>query len=164
MEPRREHGTADLRGAPRKARETSNRFAEEDLRLENKQLLASRDALERERQKFLEANRDLELRVASRTAQLAAANRLKDELLASARRAREEAEKSNRLKSEFLALLCHEFRTPLQAVFGYTELLDAEIHGGLNESQRRYVHRIKESQQHLLDLIDTILQRADTSS
>jgi signal transduction histidine kinase len=80
------------------------------------------------------------------------------------RRARELAEKSNRLNSEFLALLSHEFRTPLQAVFGYTELLDAEIHGGLNESQRRYVHRIKQSQQHLLDLIDTILQKADTNS
>lgn len=139
MEPRREHRTADLRGLPRKTRKTSNRVADEGRRLR-------------------EANRDLELRVASRTAQLAAANRLKDELLASERKAREEAEKSNRVKSEFLALLSHEFRTPLQAVFGYTELLEAEIHGGLNESQRRYVHRIKQSQQQLLGLIDTILE------
>ena len=145
MEPRREHRTADLRKVRRKGRETSNRFADDDLRLENQQLR--------------ELNRDLELRMASRTTQLAVANRIKDELLASERKAREEAEKSDRVKSDFLALLSHEFRTLLQAVFGYTELLDAEIHGELNESQRRYVQRIKQSQQHLLGLINTILDR-----
>jgi signal transduction histidine kinase len=145
MEHRREHGTADLRKVRRKARETSDRFADDDLRLENKQLR--------------ELNRDLELRMASRTTQLAVANRIKDELLASERKAREEAEMSDRVKSDFLALLSHEFRTPLQAVFGYTELLDTEIHGELNESQRRYVQRIKQSQQHLLGLINTILDR-----
>ena len=157
MEPRREQRTADLRGVPRKGRETSNRFADEDLRLQNQQLIASRDAIERERQRYFELNRDLKLRLASRTAQLAAASRVRDELLASERKAREEAEMSNRAKSEFLALLSHEFRTPLQAVFGYTELLDSEIHGALNESQRRYVLRIKQSQEHLLGLINTIL-------
>ena len=150
MEPRREHRTADLRKVPRKERETSNRFADADLRLENKQLR--------------EANRDLELRMASRTAQLATANRIKDELLASERKAREDAERSNRVKSDFLALLSHEFRTPLQAVFGYTELLDADIHGELNESQRLCVHRIKQSQQHLLGLINTILEFAKLES
>jgi signal transduction histidine kinase len=146
MEPRREHRTPDLPKVRRKARETSNRFADDDLRLENKQLR--------------ELNRDLEVRMASRTAQLATANLIKDQLLASERKAREEAERSNRVKSDFLALLSHEFRTPLQAVFGYTELLDAEIHGELNESQRRYVHRIKQSQEHLLGLINTILEFA----
>ena len=145
MESRRHHQTADLRNVRRKTTgETSNRFADDDLRLENKQLR--------------ELIGDLELRMASRTAQLAMANRVKDELFASERKAREEAERSNREKSDFLALLSHEFRTPLQAVFGYTELLDAEIHGGLNETQRRYVDRIKQSQQHLLGLISTILQ------
>jgi len=103
----------------------------------------------------------LELRVASRTAQLAAANNAKDELLLSARKARQDAETANRAKVEFLALLSHEFRTPLQAVFGYTELLEREIHGPLNESQRRYVQRIRLSQQHLLDVINTILDFAN---
>jgi signal transduction histidine kinase len=121
MESRRHHQTADLRKVRRKTGETSNRFAEDDLRLENKELR---------------------------------------ELLASERKAREEAERSSQGKSDFLALLSHEFRTPLQAVFGYTELLDAEIHGGLNESQRRYVHRIKQSQQHLLGLINTIVRHS----
>jgi PAS domain S-box-containing protein len=111
-----------------------------------------------------ELNRELELRVASRTTQLAVANRVKDELLISERKAREEAEVANRVKSEFLALLSHEFRTPLQAVFGYTELLDREIHGALNETQRRYVQRIQQSQQHLLGLINTILEFAKLES
>jgi signal transduction histidine kinase len=118
MEPRLEQGKADPRGAPRRARESSNRFAEEDLRLQNQQL---RDAL---------------------------------------RKAREELEDSNRVKSEFLALLSHEFRTPLQAIFGYTELLEREIHGPLNTAQRRDLMRIQESQQHLLGLVTTILDFA----
>jgi PAS domain S-box-containing protein len=109
-------------------------------------------------------NRELELRVASRTAQLAAANRIKDELLVSERQAREQAEVSNRIKSDFLALLSHEFRTPLQAIFGYTELLERQIHGPLNEAQQRDIARIQHSQQHLLGLINTILEFAKLES
>lgn len=150
MDPRQNQGIADLRGTPRKVRETSNRFADEDLLRENEQL--------RER------NRDLERSVASRTAQLAAANRLKDELLASERKAREEAEVSNRVKSDFLALLSHEFRTPLQAIFGYTELLEREIHGPLTDSQRRDIVRIQQSEQHLLGLVTAILDFAKLES
>ena len=109
-------------------------------------------------------NRELELRVASRTTQLAAANRIKDELLLSERKAREQAEVSNRVKSDFLALLSHEFRTPLQAIFGYTELLERQIHGPLNELQQRDLKRIQSSQQHLLGLINTILEFAKLES
>jgi PAS domain S-box-containing protein len=108
--------------------------------------------------------RHLELRVASGTVQLAAAYRTKDELLLSERKAREEAEAANRAKSDFLALLSHEFRTPLQAIFGYTELLEREIHGPLNEAQRRDLLRIQQSQQHLLGLITAILDFARIES
>ena len=107
-----------------------------------------------------ELNRDLELRVASRTAQLAAANLKKDQLIFSERMAREEAEIANRVKSEFLALLSHEFRTPLQAIFGYTELFERQIHGPLNEAQMRDLKRIQQSQLHLLGLITNILDYA----
>lgn len=150
MEPRQEQGTADLRGVPRKARKTSNRSADEGLRLQNQQLR--------------ELNRDLELRVASQTSQLAAASRIKDELLTSERKAREEAEMSNRLKCDFLALLSHQFRTPLQAIFGYTELLEREIHGPLNDAQRRDLLRIQQSQQLLLGFVTTILDFAKLES
>jgi PAS domain S-box-containing protein len=111
-----------------------------------------------------ELNRDLELRIASRTAQLAAANLKKDQLIFSERRAREEAEIANRVKSDFLALLSHEFRTPLQAIFGYTELLEREIHGPLTQAQQRDLKRIQQSQQHLLGLITAILDFARLES
>ena len=146
MASTQEHGNADLRGTPRNARETSTRLAEEDLRLENQQL----------RQLI----RDLERSLASRTAQLAAANRLGNELVASEREAREKAEISNQARSDVLALLSHEFRTPLQAIFGYTELLEREIHGPLTDSQRRDLARIQQSEQHLLGLITAILDFA----
>ncbi|HEX6627967.1 MAG TPA: PAS domain-containing sensor histidine kinase [Gemmatimonadaceae bacterium] len=77
---------------------------------------------------------------------------------------RQEAEAATRMKSDFLALLSHEFRTPLQAIFGYTELLEREIHGPLNESQRRDLQRIRQSQEHLLGLITTILDFARMES
>lgn len=101
--------------------------------------------------------RHLEVRVATGTVQLAAAYRTKDELLVSERRARAEAEAANNAKTDFLALMSHEFRTPLQAIFGYTELLEREIHGPLTDAQRGDLKRIQQSQQHLLGLITAIL-------
>ena len=101
--------------------------------------------------------RHLEVRVATGTMQLAAAYRTKDELLVSERRARAEAEAANNAKTDFLALMSHEFRTPLQAIFGYTELLEREIHGPLTDAQRGDLKRIQQSQQHLLGLITAIL-------
>ena len=101
--------------------------------------------------------RQLEVRVAKGTVQLAAAYRAKDELLVGERRARAEAEAANNAKTDFLALMSHEFRTPLQAIFGYTELLEREIHGPLTDAQRGDLHRIQQSQQHLLGLITAIL-------
>jgi signal transduction histidine kinase len=80
------------------------------------------------------------------------------------RKAREEAEASNRTKSDFLALLSHEFRTPLQAIFGYTELLERQIHGPLTELQQSDVLRIQRSQQHLLGLVNTVLEFAKLES
>jgi signal transduction histidine kinase len=75
----------------------------------------------------------------------------------------EEAEIANRVRSDFLSILSHEFRTPLQAIFGYTEVLESEIHGPLNEAQHRDLERIRQSQQHLLNLIDSILESSAAS-
>jgi PAS domain S-box-containing protein len=107
-----------------------------------------------------EVNHELELLLSSRAAQLAVANRTKDDLLLGERKAREEAEAANRVTTDFLALLSHEFRNPLQAIFGYTELLERQVHGPLNEAQLGDLRRIQQSQQHLLGLINTILDFA----
>ena len=74
-----------------------------------------------------------------------------------AQRARAEAEEANRAKSQFLAHMSHEIRTPINAVLGYTDLLDAGVAGTLNDRQQNYLGRIKSSSQHLLGLVNDIL-------
>jgi PAS domain S-box-containing protein len=68
-----------------------------------------------------------------------------------------EAEAADRAKTEFLATMSHELRTPLNAIGGYAELLAVGIGGKLSEEQRLYVDRIERSQQHLLAIINDLL-------
>jgi PAS domain S-box-containing protein len=62
-----------------------------------------------------------------------------------------------RLKDEFLATMSHELRTPLNAILGMSECLQAEIFGSLNERQSKSIGMIERSGQHLLSLINDIL-------
>jgi signal transduction histidine kinase len=66
-------------------------------------------------------------------------------------------ELANQHKSEFLANMSHELRTPLNAVIGFSDALREEYFGALNEKQREYVNDIAGSGQHLLSLINDIL-------
>ncbi len=63
----------------------------------------------------------------------------------------------NHLKEEFLANTSHELRTPLTAILGFSSVLLEESFGELNPKQKLYVDRICSSGQHLLDLINDIL-------
>ncbi len=78
----------------------------------------------------------LERRVAEKTAQL---------------------EMANRHKSEFLANMSHELRTPLNAIIGFSEVLKERMFGDLNAKQLEYARDIYGSGQHLLSLINDIL-------
>ena len=71
--------------------------------------------------------------------------------------AKEEAERSNRFKDQFLSTMSHELRTPLNAVLGFSDLLGEESYGPLNERQARYVSHINKGGHHLLRLINDIL-------
>jgi signal transduction histidine kinase len=66
-------------------------------------------------------------------------------------------ERANRHKSEFLTNMSHELRTPLNAVIGFADALDAQYFGPLNDKQSEYVRDISGSGQHLLSLINDIL-------
>jgi signal transduction histidine kinase len=66
-------------------------------------------------------------------------------------------EVASRHKSEFLANMSHELRTPLNAIIGFSEVLTARMFGELNEKQDEYLKDIYTSGQHLLSLINDIL-------
>lgn len=69
----------------------------------------------------------------------------------------QELEVASRHKSEFLASMSHELRTPLNAVIGFSEVLIDRMFGDLNERQDEYLHDIRNSGRHLLELLNEIL-------
>ena len=74
--------------------------------------------------------------------------------------ARAEAEAANRAKGQFLASMSHELRTPLNAIGGYVDLLQMELRGPLTAQQQADLERVKRAQQHLLGLINDVLNFA----
>jgi PAS domain S-box-containing protein len=67
------------------------------------------------------------------------------------------AEEANKAKSEFLANMSHEIRTPLSSIIGFSELLFDETKGPLNDDQKKYLGYVTSSGNHLLSLINDIL-------
>ena len=63
---------------------------------------------------------------------------------------------------ELIAVLSHELRAQLQAIFGYTELLEEGVHGDLNPDQLTDVNRIQQSQYQILELLNSVLMRVRT--
>jgi len=70
---------------------------------------------------------------------------------------RTRAETASRAKSEFLASMSHELRSPLHTIIGFSELLAEGMEGPLNEKQTRFISHIQKDSQHLLTLINDIL-------
>ncbi|MCB1103506.1 MAG: PAS domain S-box protein [Cephaloticoccus sp.] len=100
--------------------------------------------LRKEAEKVLRESRDLlEKQVAERTEELQGA------LV--------RAEAADRLKSAFLATMSHELRTPLNSIIGFTGILLQHLAGPLNEEQKRQLGMVRGSAQHLLELINDVL-------
>jgi PAS domain S-box-containing protein len=68
------------------------------------------------------------------------------------------AEAANQAKSRFLATMSHEFRTPLNAILGFTQLL--QMDAGLNATQQNKIGQVRASGEHLLNLISDVLDTA----
>jgi len=71
--------------------------------------------------------------------------------------ARQAADDANKAKSNFLATMSHELRTPLNAIGGYVQLLGMGIPGPITPQQQDMLNRVERSQQHLLRLINNVL-------
>lgn len=70
------------------------------------------------------------------------------------------AEEAGRRKSEFLATMSHEFRTPLNAILGYSQILEMGVLGPTTTAQREHLERLQASARHLLQLVDDVLDVA----
>ncbi len=92
----------------------------------------------------------LEARVQERTAELAQMNL---ELTAALR----QAEAGNQAKNDFLINMSHELRTPLNSILGFAQILQGQAKEGLSDKQRRYLDNIYNSGQHLLGIVNEIL-------
>src|SRR6188768_3238825 len=110
------------------------------------------EAIEKARlyEQLKQASVELERKVQEATAELAEQN----ELL---RRQHIALEQASALKSQFLANMSHEFRTPLNAILGYTHMLLNGVTGAVTENQRKSLSRIDSNSRHLLALINDIL-------
>jgi PAS domain S-box-containing protein len=110
------------------------------------------EALEKEQlyEQLKQASSELEDKVRAATAELVRQN----ELL---RRQAIELEQASAAKTQFLANMSHEFRTPLNAILGYTSMLLKGIVGELSPRQRDNLARVDSNSRHLLGLINDIL-------
>ncbi|HEV8534512.1 MAG TPA: ATP-binding protein [Candidatus Limnocylindria bacterium] len=92
----------------------------------------------------------LEERVEARTAELGQTARQLEA-------AKTAAEAATHAKSAFLANMSHELRTPLNSIIGFSDLVAEQLDAQLSDSQRRYLRNVRESGEHLLELINDVL-------
>ncbi len=138
-----------------------------ELELQNQHLQDQAVEMETQQSHLQEQATELEMQsdeLKSTVEQLEQQTVLAEKARAVAEDAMRSAEEANRAKSLFLTTMSHELRTPLNAIGGYVDLLALEIRGPLVDAQREDLRRIKKSGQHLLSLINDILNLAKIES
>ena len=125
-----------------------------------------RYAIERKRaeDELRKARDELELRVQERTWHLEQEITERRYAEKALHQAKEQAEAANRAKSDFLSSMSHELRTPMNAILGFAQLLDTNPKERLTPSQTEYIHHVLDGADHLLGLIDEILDLSKIDS
>jgi signal transduction histidine kinase len=116
----------------------------------DREITTKSEELRQSHQQLEEYNRDLESKVETRTRELAVAT---DE----AEQARDQAQAANQAKSEFLANMSHELRTPMNAIIGFSRIVMSRCKDILPQKQYENMDKISISADHLLGLINDIL-------
>ena len=135
LEQRVEARTADLQATHEDLQKTNSDLMQMTLELEER--------VDQRTAELAQANEELERRVQERTAELSRANK--------------ELDQASKFRDEFLANMSHELRTPLNAILGLSEALLEQLGGTLTPRQLKSVTTISTSGQHLLALINDIL-------
>jgi len=131
----------------RLARPVAGRWRPDALDHVTTAINAARRSIAEFKTEVLALNASLESRVDERTAQLAVANQELSEAVA-------EAVRASQAKSEFLSRMSHELRTPMNAILGFSQVLEMEP---LTAEQQSFVREIHKAGEHLLELIDDLL-------
>ena len=142
--------SGELVGFAKVTRDLTERRAAAQRALEDATKAAAQDAARREAAARESELRSLADQLRHQAGELAARTAESEE-------ARQRAEEANLAKSQFLAAMSHELRTPLNAIGGYTDLIAMELSGPITNLQREQLGRVKRSQEHLLGIINDIL-------
>lgn len=130
-------------------------------------LLEARRAAEEATREVLAQHREVQLANEQLERQALELELIQEQLVQQAtelERQRSLAEDANHAKSSFLAMMSHELRTPLNAIGGYVQLLEMGVHGPVTDAQAEALGRVTRSQQHLLRLINDLLNLARIES
>jgi PAS domain S-box-containing protein len=162
--------TGQLIGFGKVTRDLTERRKREEQARELAAESAARSAAEQRRAEVEQLNAQLQQQALELEQQIEEAQALTEELEMSnvqlqeatdaAERAQREAMAANAAKSQFLTAMSHELRTPLNAIGGYLQLIEMGVHGPVTEAQYRALSRAQRSEQHLLVLINDVLNFA----